>query len=98
MQVLVPHPSGLFLAVKVLHSHLAENEDFISRFEREPAVIARLRHPNIVQVFDFDVEGDLYYMVMELIAGPTLHTELKERGRSAPTNRIPIGVENIPQQ
>jgi len=68
------------VALKVLHSHLAEEEDFISRFEREPAAIARMRHPNIVQVFDFDVEGELYYMVMELIAGPTLKAELKERG------------------
>ena len=68
-----------FVAVKVLHSHLADDEDFVGRFEREASAVARLRHPNIVQVYDFDVEGDRYYMVMEFIEGPTLRTELRER-------------------
>ena len=75
------YQSGLdrFVAVKVLHGHLADDKDFVGRFEREAAAVARLRHPNIVQVYDFDVEGDRYYMVMEFIEGPTLRTELKER-------------------
>ncbi len=68
-----------YVAIKVLPSHLADDEDFIGRFEREATAVAHLRHPNIVQVYDFDVEGDLYYMVMEFIEGPTLKTELKER-------------------
>jgi len=71
-----------YVAIKVLHSHLADDEDFIGRFEREAAAVARLRHPNIVQVHDFDVEGDLYYMVMEFIEGPTLKAELRERSVS----------------
>jgi serine/threonine-protein kinase len=72
---------GRYVAVKVLHSFLAEEEDFIGRFEREAQAIAKLRHPNIVQVTDFDNEGDLYYMVMRLIDGPTLEAELGERSR-----------------
>jgi serine/threonine protein kinase len=68
-----------YIAIKVMHSHLAEEGDFIGRFKREAAAVANLRHPNIVQVYDFDVEGDLYYMVMEYIEGPTLKAELKER-------------------
>jgi WD40 repeat protein len=70
------------VAVKVLHSRLAEEEGgFVERFEREAAAVARLRHPNIVQIYDFDfeVDGDLYYMVMEFIEGPTLWAELQER-------------------
>jgi WD40 repeat protein/serine/threonine protein kinase len=67
-----------YVALKVLHSHLSE-ENFINRFEQEAAAVARLRHPNIVQVHDFDNEGELYYMVMEFIEGPTLKTELDER-------------------
>ena len=68
-----------YVAIKVLHGHLAEESDFIGRFKREAAAIASLRHPNIVQVYDFDIVGDLYYMVMEFIEGPTLKAELKER-------------------
>jgi serine/threonine protein kinase len=70
-----------YVAIKVLHSFLAEEEDFIGRFEREAKAVAKLRHPNIVQVIDFDHEGDLFYMVMEFIDGPTLKTELRERNR-----------------
>jgi serine/threonine protein kinase len=67
------------VAIKVLHSHLAQEEGFVGRFEREAAAVARLRHPNIVQIHDFDVVDDLYYMVMEFIEGPTLWAELQER-------------------
>jgi serine/threonine protein kinase len=60
------------VAIKVLSQNLALEADFRSRFEREARAIAGLRHPNIVQMFDFgDVDG-LYYMVMEFIAGKDL--------------------------
>jgi serine/threonine protein kinase len=68
-----------YVAIKALHRHLAEEEDFIRRFEWEASAVARLRHSNIVQVYDFDHAGDLYYMVMEFIEGPTLKEELRER-------------------
>jgi hypothetical protein len=68
-----------YVAIKVLHGHLADDEDFIGRFEREATAVAHLRHPHIVQVYDFDMEGGLYYMVMEFVEGPTLKAELKER-------------------
>ncbi|HET6446436.1 MAG TPA: protein kinase, partial [candidate division Zixibacteria bacterium] len=70
-----------YVALKVLHSHLAEEDDFIQRFEREATAVARLRHPNIVQVYDYDKQDDLYYIVMEFIDGPTLKAELTERRR-----------------
>jgi serine/threonine-protein kinase len=68
-----------YVAIKLLHGHLADDEDFISRFEREAAAVARLRHPSIVQVYDFDRIGHRHYMVMEFVDGPTLKAELKER-------------------
>ena len=68
-----------YVAIKTLHSHLVEDGDFISRFEREAHAIGKLRHPNIVQALDFDREGDLYFMAMEFIDGPTLKDELKAR-------------------
>ncbi len=68
-----------YVALKVLHSHLAEDPDFVNRFEREATAVARLRHPNIVQVFDYDVQDDLYYIVMEFVEGPTLKAEITQR-------------------
>jgi WD40 repeat protein/energy-coupling factor transporter ATP-binding protein EcfA2 len=68
-----------YVAVKVLHKHLAEEAGFVGRFEREAASVARLRHPNIVQVIDFDRHENQYYMVMEFIDGPTLRGQQEER-------------------
>lgn len=69
------HPNlDRYVAIKVLHSFLSDEGDFRARFEKEAQNIAKLRHPNIVQVYDFDFEEetDSYFMVMELIEGPTL--------------------------
>jgi serine/threonine protein kinase len=71
------HPQlDRYVAVKVLRSDLVEDEEFLARFRREARAVAALRHPNIVQVFDFDVQDDLYYMVMELLEGDTLKAYL----------------------
>jgi len=78
-----------YVAVKALHRHLAEDEDFIRRFEHEASAVARLRHPNIVQVYDFDHIGDLYYMVMEFIEGPSLREELHARSFSGKLFALP---------
>ncbi|HUX77970.1 MAG TPA: protein kinase [Anaerolineae bacterium] len=78
------HPGlDCYVAIKVLHSFLATEEDFLTRFQREARVVATFRHPNIVQVYDFDcdVESDCYYMVMEFIDGSSLKTRLEEMGR-----------------
>lgn len=78
-----------YVAVKVLHAFLADDPEFKSRFEREAKNVARLRHPNIVQVYDFDydADGESYYMVMELVDGITLKDRLislSERGQVMP--------------
>ena len=72
-----------YVAIKIMHAFLADDKDFRTRFEREAKFIATLRHPNIVQVHDFVVEGGQYYMVMEFIDGVTLRSMLEmmhERG------------------
>ena len=80
-----------YVAIKVLAAHFAADEEFRARFQREAAAIARLRHPNIVQVHDFGVEGQVYYMVMEYIAGDTLKSRMRaarDAGERLPPEEI----------
>jgi len=73
------HPQlDRFVAIKVLRSDLVEDEMFLTRFRHEAQAVAALRHPNIIQVHDFDVEDGIYFMVMELLDGDTLHTRLND--------------------
>ncbi len=65
------------VAIKLIHPHLSTDPNFVGRFKEEAAAVARLRHPNIVQVYDFNVDGEIYYMVMEYLAGETLQARLK---------------------
>ena len=66
------------VAVKVMHNHIEADPDLQSRFEREAKVVAGLRHPNIVQIFDFDTEEGHPYIVMEYLMGPSLAVYLRE--------------------
>ena len=65
------------VAVKLVHAHLTHDQDFVRRFEAEAANVAQLRHPNIIQVFDFDHDGPTYFMVLEFVPGETLHARLR---------------------
>lgn len=65
------------VAIKMIHPHLSTDPNFVSRFEEEAASIAQLRHPNIIQVYDFSNDEDTYYMVIEFVPGETLETHLK---------------------
>jgi tRNA A-37 threonylcarbamoyl transferase component Bud32 len=67
-----------YVAIKMMHGFLADEKEFLNRFEREAKVVATLRHPNIVQVYDFDVESGVYYMVMEFISGETLKSRMQD--------------------
>src|SRR3990172_12493243 len=71
-----------YVAIKVLHGYLTDDPTFLGRFRREAQSVAALRHPNIVQVFDFDVQDDNAYMVMELLEGVTLKSLLDQRFRA----------------
>src|SRR6185503_12709623 len=65
------------VAIKLLHSYIEEEPLLIERFRREAKVVAGLRHPNIVQIFDFDTIDGHPYIVMEYLKGPTLATYLR---------------------
>lgn len=64
------------VAIKVILPHLAGEEGFDARFLREAKLIASLRHPHIVQIFDFAVLDEQPFMVMEFLAGETLKSRL----------------------
>ncbi len=65
------------VAIKVMHSYVEAEDEMKSRFQREARVVAALRHPNIVQIYDFDTADGHPYIVMEYIRGPSLATYLK---------------------
>ena len=65
------------VVVKILHSHLATHEILLSRFRAEAQASSHLRHPNIVQVYDFDVTDGYPYIVMELLTGMPLDEYLR---------------------
>jgi serine/threonine protein kinase len=64
------------VAMKVMSAELAEDPQFIARFEREAQVIANLEHPRILPVHDYGHQGEYVYMVMRLIEGESLHDRL----------------------
>ena len=66
------------VAVKVMHNYIESDPELQSRFGREAKVVAGLRHPNIVQIFDYDTAEGHPYIVMEYLVGPTLAVYLRE--------------------
>jgi serine/threonine-protein kinase len=68
------------VAIKIMHPHLAEDEEFTRRFIQEARQAARLAHPNIVNVFDQGQEGAITFIVMEYLRGITLRELLNDFG------------------
>ena len=75
------HRLNRLVAIKILKSDLAQNEEFCRRFNAESQAVAQLSHPNIVSVYDVSRGGDMEYIVMELIDGITLKQYMEKRGQ-----------------
>ncbi len=73
---------GRQVAVKVLHHHFAEDQEFVERFRREASSAAALSHPNIVGIFDRGEWNGTYYIAMEYVGRP-LAEEHRARRRPA---------------
>ncbi len=74
------HPAlDRYVAIKVLHPAFKEDPSFLSRFQREARVVARLEHPHIVPIYDFAEHQGQPYLVMKFIEGQTLKARLFER-------------------
>jgi serine/threonine protein kinase len=68
------------VALKVIHSNLVHDKEFIDRFLREAQVCGQLNHPSIVTVYDFGSAGSVHYMSMEYLEGVTLRERVKSSG------------------
>ena len=82
------------VAIKVLHPHLARQEVARLRFHREAHAVARLRHPNILAIYDYSGEdAEVAYIVTELVRGETLREHLDRRGIRFPEVAICIAIK-----
>jgi serine/threonine-protein kinase len=81
------------VAVKVLAEHLSDDEKFVARFRREALAVAKLIHPNIVQVYDTGVDNDRHYIVMEYVEGRSGAQLLQTRGRLGSATGVEIGMQ-----
>ncbi|HEX4306019.1 MAG TPA: protein kinase, partial [Solirubrobacterales bacterium] len=81
------------VAVKILAEHLSDDERFVARFRREALAVARLIHPNIVQVYDSGVDDGRHYIVMEYVAGRSGAQLLQRHGPIDPEPSAEIGIQ-----
>jgi serine/threonine protein kinase len=79
------------VAVKVLAEHLSDDERFVARFRREALAVARLIHPNIVQVYDTGIDEGRHYIVMEYVDGRSGAQILQRHGPVGPEIAAEIG-------
>jgi serine/threonine protein kinase len=90
------HPGlAVHRALKVIRPEFVSEAGFKERFQREAQAVAALRQPNIVQMHDFGVQDNLYYMVMEFIDGQDLKMLLAKRGPIRPFNEIEDIIEQV---
>jgi eukaryotic-like serine/threonine-protein kinase len=84
---------GREVAVKVLHHHFAEDQEFVERFKREASSAAALSHPNIVGIFDRGEWNGTYYIAMEYVAGRSLKALVRETGPLDPALAIDTVIQ-----
>src|SRR5437879_3909227 len=78
------------VAVKVMHPGLAEDPEFVARFNREARAAAALNHPDVVAVYDQGNDDGHAFLVMEYVPGATLRAVLRDRGRLTPAAALAV--------
>ena len=81
------------VAVKILHSSFAEDNDFIVRFRHEAQSAGKLSHPNIVGIYDVGCDGDVHYIVMEYVEGETLKQYIQNHPNIPIDTAVRIAIE-----
>ena len=87
------HKLNRLVAIKVLKEEFSEDAGFVSRFKMEAQAAAGLSHPNIVNVYDVVDDGDMHYIVMELIEGITLKNYIAKKGMLDIREAIGIAIQ-----
>jgi len=78
------------VALKLMASHHVSSSEARQRFAQEAKAVARLHHPNVVQIHDYGIDGAVPFIVMELLAGEDLEALLARRGRLTPAAVVPL--------
>jgi serine/threonine-protein kinase len=81
------------VAVKILAEHLSDDERFVARFRREALAVAKLIHPNIVQVYDTGLDDGRHYIVMEYVEGRSGAQILQRQGAIGPEAAAEAGIQ-----
>ena len=87
------HKLNRLVGIKVLKNEFSQDANFVSKFKMEAQAAAGLSHPNIVNVFDVVDEGELHYIVMELIDGVTLKNYIQKKGYLEVKETIGIAIQ-----
>ena len=87
------HTLNRLVAIKVLKEEFVSDENFVGKFKMEAQAAARLSHPNIVSIYDVVDEGNLHYIVMELIEGITLKSYIEKKGHLENKEAIGIAIQ-----
>ncbi|HTL52964.1 MAG TPA: protein kinase [Planctomycetota bacterium] len=81
------------VAVKVLAPKISDDSTFVQRFQREARAIARVSHPNVLQVYDVGCENDIHYMTMELVDGGNLSELQSKQGVLSPLDAAEFTIQ-----
>lgn len=87
------HKLNRLVAIKVLKSEFTSDASFVSKFKMEAQAAAGLSHPNIVNIYDVVDEGDIHFIVMELVEGITLKSYITKKGRLDVKEAIGIAIQ-----
>ena len=86
-----------YVALKLMHAFLADDGDFLQRFQREALAMAATKHPNIASVYDFEAEDEYYYIVMEYLSGGSLKDRMDDAAEAGELLSLDLAVRVIIQ-
>lgn len=87
------HNLNRFVAIKILKSEFNDDKNFVKKFQEEAQACAGLSHSNIVNIYDVGNEGDIHFIVMELVEGITLKNYIERKGKLEIKEAVGIAVQ-----